>query len=109
VRTIVGEVFEVAVDIRKGTPTFGHWVGVRLSAENKRQIWVPEGFAHGFLVLSDIAEVLYKATDFYAPDQERCILWNDPDLSIQWPLDVEPILSGKDGAGSLLGDAEAFE
>ena len=109
VRTIVGEVFDVAVDIRKGSATFGHWVGVTLSAENKRQFWVPEGFAHGFLALSDIAEVLYKATDFYAPDQERCILWNDPDLSIRWPLDVEPILSGKDGAGSLLGDAEAFE
>jgi len=109
VRTIVGEVFDVAVDIRKGSATFGHWVGVTLSADNKRQFWVPEGFAHGFLVLSDIAEVLYKATDFYAPDQERCIVWNDPDLSIRWPLDVEPILSGKDLAGSLLGDAEAFD
>lgn len=102
VRVIVGEIFDVAVDIRRDSATFGQWVGARLSAENRRQLWVPEGFAHGFLVLSDVAEVLYKTTDFYAPEHERCIRWNDPDLDIDWPLDMEPVLSAKDRAGMPL-------
>jgi len=99
VRCVFGEVFDVAVDIRKSSPTFGKWVGVVLSAENKRQFWVPEGFAHGFLVLSDVAEFLYKTTDYYAPEHERCIIWNDPDIGIEWPFDGEPRLSGKDAQG----------
>ena len=108
-RTILGEVFDVAVDIRRGTATFGHWIGVTLSAENKRQLWIPEGFAHGFLVLSDIAEVLYKTTDYYSSELERCIRWNDPDLNIRWPLEGKPYLSDKDRRGSLLEDAEVFD
>lgn len=102
VRCVVGEVYDVAVDIRKQSPTFGKWVGVSLSAENKRQLWVPEGFAHGFLVISEVAEFLYKATDYYAPQFERCILWNDPDLGIDWPLTGEPSLSAKDAGGGPL-------
>lgn len=106
VRVIAGEVFDVAVDIRKGSPTFGKWVGEVLSAENKRQLWIPAGLAHGFLVLSESAEFLYKTTDYYSPERERCILWNDPDLNITWPLDGEPVLSGKDKAGFPFVDIE---
>jgi dTDP-4-dehydrorhamnose 3,5-epimerase len=108
VRVVVGEVFDVAVDIRKSSPTFGQWVGAVLSSENKRQLWVPEGFAHGFVVLSDYAEFLYKTTDYYAPDHERCIRWNDPDLAIDWPIAGEPSLSGKDAQGSIFKTAEVF-
>ncbi|MGE4546015.1 MAG: dTDP-4-dehydrorhamnose 3,5-epimerase [Pedobacter sp.] len=108
VRCAVGEVFDVAVDIRKSSPTFGQWVGVILSAVNKRQLWVPEGFAHGFLVLSDIAEFLYKTTDYYAPEHERCITWNDPDIGIDWPFDEEPKLSSKDALGINLNSSEVF-
>lgn len=108
VRVVQGEVFDVAVDVRRASPTFGHWVGVHLSAENKKQLWVPEGFAHGFVVLSDTAEFLYKTTDYYNPAFERAILWNDPDLNIQWPISGEPQLSGKDSAASRFRDAETF-
>lgn len=108
VRVVAGEVFDVAVDIRKSSPTFGQWVGEVLSAENKKQIWVPEGFAHGFLVLSDTAEFLYKTTDYYAPQFERCIAWNDSSLAIKWPTQVEPALSGKDMQGATLKLAEVF-
>ena len=108
VRVVAGEVFDVAVDIRKQSPTFGKWVGVILSAENKRQLWVPPGFAHGFLVTSDSAEFLYKTTDYYAPEFERSILWNDPAIGIEWPWDGEPMLSNKDKVGKLLADAEVF-
>ena len=109
VRAVVGEVFDVAVDIRKSSPTFGNWVSCHLSAENKRQIWVPPGFAHGFLVISEVAEFLYKTTDYYAPQAERCILWNDPHLAISWPLQAQPILSGKDRAGKRFKEAEVFD
>jgi dTDP-4-dehydrorhamnose 3,5-epimerase len=108
VRVVAGEVFDVVVDIRKSSPTFGQWVGEVLSAENKRQLWVPEGFAHGFVVLSEFAEFLYKTTDYYAPAHERCIAWNDPALAIKWPVTGELALSGKDQQGSLLSDAEVF-
>lgn len=108
VRCVLGEVFDVAVDIRKSSATFGKWVGVHLSAANKRQLWVPEGFAHGFLVLSDVAEFLYKTTDYYAPEHERCISWNDPDIGIEWPFDETPKLSGKDAQGAKFMDAEFF-
>ena len=112
VRAAFGSVYDVAVDIRKSSPTFGQWVGCILSAENKQQLWVPPGFAHGFVVVSEVAEVLYKATDFYAPQHERSILWNDPTIGIKWPLDLigesEIILSGKDQAGKSLQDAEVF-
>jgi dTDP-4-dehydrorhamnose 3,5-epimerase len=107
-RVIHGEIFDVAVDIRRSSPTFGRWVAATLSAENRNQMWVPEGFAHGFLVLSDVAEVLYKTTDFYAKEHERCIVWNDPTVGIKWPLMVEPLLSPKDIAGSRFVDAETF-
>ncbi len=109
VRVAVGEVFDVAVDIRKNSPTFKQWVGVLLSAENKRQLWVPEGFAHGFLVLSDFAEFLYKATDYYAPEYERSIVWNDPDLAINWPLSESPTVSPKDRDAPFLKDAELYQ
>jgi dTDP-4-dehydrorhamnose 3,5-epimerase len=99
VRVTQGAVFDVAVDIRKNSPTFGKWVGVHLSAENKRQLWVPAGLAHGFLVLSEVAEFLYKTTDYYAPEFERCIRWDDPTLAIEWPLTEPPALSTKDAAG----------
>ena len=102
VRVATGMVFDVAADIRPGSPTFGRWVGVELSAENRRQLWVPEGLAHGFLVLSDTAEVLYKATAFYAPGCEKCLRWDDPTLAIQWPLTGPPVLSPRDAAASLL-------
>jgi dTDP-4-dehydrorhamnose 3,5-epimerase len=108
VRVVSGEVFDVAVDIRKHSPTFGHWVGVTLSVENKRQLWIPEGFAHGFVVTSESAEFLYKTTDYWAPEHERCILWNDPEIGIQWPIEGHPIMSGKDLAGRALKDAEVF-
>jgi len=109
VRIVAGTVFDVAVDIRRSSPTFGQWVGEVLSAEDKRQLWIPEGFAHGFVVLSDFAECLYKATDYYAPQHERCIIWNDPTIGIQWPLEGAPILSGKDQQGVTLDRAECFE
>jgi len=110
VRVTQGAVFDVAVDLRRGAATFGHWVGVELSAENHRQLWVPEGFAHGFLVVSESADFLYKTTDFYAPQHERCIAWNDDQLSIAWPeLESEPQLSAKDAAGVKLKQAEVFE
>jgi dTDP-4-dehydrorhamnose 3,5-epimerase len=108
VRVLAGEIFDVAVDIRRSSPTFGKWEGVRLSAESKSTLWVPIGFAHGFCVLSDFAEVLYKTTDFYAPEHERSIAWNDPDLKIDWPLSGMPTLSRKDAAGLRLREAEVF-
>ncbi|MDF5734095.1 MAG: dTDP-4-dehydrorhamnose 3,5-epimerase [Rhizonema sp. PD38] len=108
VRVIVGTIFDVAVDIRKNSPSFGKWVGYELSADNKHQIWVPPGFAHGFVVLSEIAEVLYKTTDYYAPQYERCILWNDPDLAIDWHSIATPILSAKDAGGKPFKMAEVF-
>ena len=106
VRVVVGEVFDVAVDIRRGSPTFGRWVGELLSARNKRQLWIPPGFAHAFLTLSDTAEFLYKTTRSYAPSAERCIQWNDPDIGIQWPCDGTPVLSKKDAKGAPLKDSE---
>ncbi|MNJ96105.1 dTDP-4-dehydrorhamnose 3,5-epimerase [compost metagenome] len=108
VRVVAGEVFDVAVDLRRSSPTFGQWVGAILSAENKRQMWVPEGFAHGFVVTSDTAEFLYKTTDYWAPEHERCIAWNDPAIGIDWPVNGAPILSAKDQKGLLLADAEVF-
>ncbi|MDB9313748.1 dTDP-4-dehydrorhamnose 3,5-epimerase [Spirulina sp. CS-785/01] len=109
VRVIVGEIFDVAVDLRKSSPTFGQWTGCRLSAENKAQMWVPVGFAHGFLVLSEVAEVLYKTTDFYAPQHERSLLWNDTKVGVEWPLSDCPILSQKDKQGLSLDDVPLFD
>ena len=109
VRVVQGEVFDVAVDIRRSSPTCGQWVGAHLSGENKHQLWIPEGFAHGFLVLSESAEFLYKTTNYYAPAHERSIVWNDPDIGIQWPTDAAPLLSGKDQAGALLKNADLFD
>jgi dTDP-4-dehydrorhamnose 3,5-epimerase len=109
VRVVAGEVFDVAVDLRRHSRTFGKWFGAVLSAENKRMCWIPEGFAHGFLVLSEAADFLYKTTDFYAPEHERCIVWNDPDIGIAWPLVGEALISTKDRAGKRLQDAEVFE
>jgi len=108
IRVIAGEIFDVAVDVRRNSPTFGKWEGVRLGAESHRMLWVPVGYAHGFCVLSEFAEVLYKTTDFYAPEHERCILWNDPELRIDWPLTGAPALLAKDAAGARLRDAEVF-
>ena len=108
VRVISGEVFDVAVDLRRSSPTFGRWMGDVLSGENRRMIWVPEGFAHGFVVLSETAEVLYKATDFYAPDHERTLLWNDPVIGIDWRYEGTPLLKPKDAAGLPLAQAETF-
>ena len=108
VRVVVGEVFDVAVDLRRSSPTFGQWVGVHLSAENKRQFWVPEGFGHGFVVLSEAAEFLYLTTDYYAPEHERAITWNDPDLAISWPVDQAPILSAKDKLAPAFKQAEVY-
>jgi dTDP-4-dehydrorhamnose 3,5-epimerase len=109
VRVVAGSVFDVAVDLRKGSPTFGQWVGEVLSAENKKQLWVPEGFAHGFVVLSESAEFLYKTTDYWAPEHERCIAWNDPQLAIDWPIGAAPSLSAKDAQGVAFAQAEVFE
>ena len=109
VRVVSGEVFDVAVDIRKNSPTFGKWVGAVLSAENKRQMWIPAGFAHGFVVTGDSAEFLYKTTDYWAPGAERCIAWNDPAIGIEWPINGMPALSEKDRNGKLLADAEVFD
>lgn len=109
VRVVQGEVFDVAVDIRRSSPTFGKWVGAVLSAENKRQLWIPAGFAHGFVTLSDTAEFLYKTTDFYSPQCEHCIAWDDPAVGIDWPIDFTPSLSGKDQLGVALADAELFD
>lgn len=110
VRAVVGEIFDVAVDIRRSSPTFGKWVGTMLSAQNKSLLWVPEGFAHGFYVISEWAEVIYKTTDFYAPSQERTLLWNDPTIGVQWPFapDQEPVLSDKDKNGKPFDQAELF-
>lgn len=108
VRVVQGEVWDVAVDIRRSSPTFGQWVGEILSAENNRQLWVPAGFAHGFVVLSDTAEFLYKTTDYYAPAYERCIAWNDVDLAIEWPIAEPPSLSAKDAQGVAFKSADYF-
>lgn len=108
VRVTRGAVFDVAVDLRKTSPTFKQWVGVELSAENKRQLWVPEGFAHGFYVLSEEAEFVYKCTNFYAPEYDRNVIWNDPEVGIEWPLDAEPQLSDKDREAPLLHAAEVY-
>jgi len=110
VRVTRGAVYDVAVDIRKSSPTFGQWVGVELSEQNQRQFWVPAGFAHGFLVMSDSADFLYKTTEYYAPAHEKCIAWNDTDLNIQWPASgLEPTLSKKDRQGSIFRDAVVFD
>jgi dTDP-4-dehydrorhamnose 3,5-epimerase len=109
VRVVEGEVFDVAVDIRKSSPNFGKWTGVKLSAENHRQLWVPPGFAHGFVVLSDSAQFLYKTTDYWYQAHERSIVWNDLDIGINWPIDFEPILAAKDAAGKRLAEADCFE
>lgn len=109
VRVVQGAVYDVAVDIRRSSATFGQHVGVELSAENKRMLWVPPGFAHGFVVLSETAEFLYKTTDYWAPEFERSIAWNDPAINIQWPIQAEPALSAKDRDGKLLANAELFE
>lgn len=108
VRVVSGEVFDVAVDMRRDSPTFGHWVGEILSADNKRQLWVPEGFAHGFYVLSDEAEFVYKCTDYYNPNAEHSLIWNDATVGINWPLSSEPSLSAKDLAGKMLAEAATF-
>jgi dTDP-4-dehydrorhamnose 3,5-epimerase len=108
VRVMAGAIFDVVVDLRKSSPFFGRWVGVELSAENRRQIWVPPGFAHGFVVTSDSAECQYKTTDYWAPEYERSILWNDPAIGVDWPIGGAPMLSGKDSQGKLLADADVF-
>ncbi|MBA6118469.1 dTDP-4-dehydrorhamnose 3,5-epimerase [Pseudomonas sp. NC26] len=109
VRVVQGEVFDVAVDIRRSSPTFGKWVGAHLSAENQNQLWVPPGFAHGFVTLSETAEFLYKTTDFYSAKSERCIAWNDPQIAIEWPFEGEPVLSAKDQLGVALNHADLFD
>jgi dTDP-4-dehydrorhamnose 3,5-epimerase len=109
VRAVEGDILDVAVDLRRSSPTFGRWEAVRLSGENKRMLWIPVGFAHGFLVISDKAQVLYKATDYYAPQHERTLAWNDPALKIDWKVEGEPIVSAKDQRGTPLRDAETFE
>ena len=109
VRVVQGEMFDVAVDLRRASPTFGQWVGERLSADNHRQLWVPPGFAHGFVVLSESAEFLYKTTDYWYPEYERSLLWSDPAVGIDWPIDFAPQLAAKDAVGKVLADAECFE
>ena len=109
VRVVEGEVLDVAVDLRRSSPTFGGWESVRLSGENKRMLWIPAGFAHGFRVISEKAQVLYKATDYYAPEHERTLAWNDPDLKIEWEVEGEPVVSAKDRRGVAFRDAETFE
>ncbi|MGC1645825.1 MAG: dTDP-4-dehydrorhamnose 3,5-epimerase [Candidatus Sulfotelmatobacter sp.] len=109
VRVVEGEIVDVAVDVRRSSPTFGRWEAVRLSGDNKRMLWIPVGFAHGFRVISESAQVLYKATDYYAPEHERTLAWNDPDLKIDWALEGDPIVSAKDQRGVALRDAETFE
>lgn len=109
IRVVQGEVFDVAVDVRRSSPTFGQWVGVHLSAENKNQLWIPEGFAHGFLTLTDNVDFLYKTTNYYAPAAEGCIAWDDPALAIEWPITVAPVLSEKDKLGRPLAQSEVFE
>jgi dTDP-4-dehydrorhamnose 3,5-epimerase len=108
VRVVRGSVFDVTVDLRKSSPTFGHWAGVELTEDNHRQLWVPPGFAHGFYVLSDSADFLYKTTDYYAPEFECSLIWNDPTIGIEWPLNTQPIISAKDAQGKKLADAEVF-
>ena len=108
VRVVEGEVFDVAVDIRRSSPNFGKWVGVHLSADNHRQLWVPPGFAHGFVVISESAQFLYKTTDYWFPEHERSIVWNDPEIGIEWPIDFEPLLAAKDAAGKRLTEAEVY-
>ncbi len=108
VRVVAGEVFDVAVDLRRSSPRYGRWAGLHLSAENKRMLWIPAGFAHGFLALRDATEVLYKTTDYYAPEYERCVLWNDPDIGIDWPLTGVPLISEKDRSGVALKLAETY-
>jgi len=108
VRVVAGAVFDVAVDLRRSSPAFGRWTGTLLSADNKRLAWIPEGFAHGFLVLSDSADFIYETSDYYAPQHERCVLWSDPEIGIEWPLTGEPVLAEKDRAGRRLRDAETF-
>jgi len=109
VRVARGAIFDVAVDLRKSSPTLGQWVGAEISEDNHRQIWVPAGFGHGFLALSDEVEVLYKTTDYYAPEHERCVLWKDPQIGIEWPFDAEPILSEKDRQGVAFNEADLFQ
>ena len=109
IRVVSGEIFDVAVDIRRSSPTFGRWVGIRLAADSHRQLWIPEGFAHGFLTVSDSAEVLYKASSYYAPANEGAIAWNDADIGIEWPLEGEPVLSSKDAAAPSLREAAVFQ
>jgi dTDP-4-dehydrorhamnose 3,5-epimerase len=109
VRVVEGEVFDVAVDIRRSSPNFGKWVGVVLSADNHKQLWVPPGFAHGFVVISEAAQFLYKTTDYWFPEFERSIVWNDPEVGIEWPIDFEPLLAAKDAAGKRLAEADLFE
>jgi dTDP-4-dehydrorhamnose 3,5-epimerase len=108
VQVIDGSVFDVTVDMRRSSPNFGKWFGVELSASNRRQLWIPPGFAHGFLVTSPSADFLYKTTDYYSPEHERCVLWNDPAMGIDWPLISDPLVSAKDAAGKLLADAESY-
>lgn len=108
VRVVTGRVFDVTVDMRKSSATFGKWVGVELTGDNHKQLWVPGGFAHGFLIMSDYADFLYKTTDYYAPEHERCLKWDDPDLNIKWPIDDKPILSTKDSQGAPFREAETF-
>ena len=108
IRVVAGEVFDVAVDLRRSSPRYGRWTGRHLSAENKRMLWIPAGFAHGFLALRDATEVLYKTTDYYAPEHERCVLWNDPDIGIDWPLTGVPLISEKDRRGVALKIAETY-
>lgn len=108
VRVVEGEVFDVVVDLRRSSPNFGRWAGVNLSADNYRQLWIPPGFAHGFVVLSESAQFLYKTTDYWFPEHERSIVWNDPDIGVVWPIDGDPVLAAKDAAGKRLADADVY-